>query len=515
MKPAPSHDLRASSATDAMPPQPAVRPRATRGRDALSDASDRSDAGDILPWSPMKRLTIAVVFAIVNLATHAAVHVYFSRVRVRHRERFPRRGPVLLVANHPAMWTDVMVLDSTLGRKLHFLTQGALFRPWLRGALLTLHGAMPISSTRTAPEAGARNAETFRNAGRLFAEGKVIAVFPEGVSRTDRQVLDLRPGAARMALQQALEADAAAVPVVLPVGLHYADRHAYGSAVTVSVGAPVDMTPFIRLARLDHEGAVRALTTHLQCDLRALTLDLPEPELAAAVTGLEPVAGLVSRHGVWELVSAQRVATRLSDLQRAQPTRFRALLRHCHAYRRARTALGLSDRAVHWDVRDAGWRGRTAGLIALAIVGAPVAALGLLTHGPAWLAGEAIARHVDGDPPRFSFARLSSGMVFVPLTWALLSWGLVWAGVHPPAALVWLLVASALAALWTLTWVGIVRRLGQRLRRVRLEACHPRLFARARREQATLLMHLSLLRSSGARHATAAATGAIAPGVTS
>lgn len=496
MKPARSYDLHASSRSG---PTTAEAPTPRHGsdpRDALAVASDTAASDDIHHWSQWSlahRVAVALLFAIVNLATRAAVHVYFARVQVRHRERFPRRGPVLLVANHPAMWTDVMVLDSTLGRKLHFLTQGALFRPWLRGALLALHGAMPVSPAHAAPEAPARNAETFRNGGRLFAEGKVIAVFPEGVSRTDRQVLDLRPGAARIALQQALEAPPEAIPVVLPVGLHYADRHAYGSTVTVSVGEAVDLSPFLRLAHLDHDRAVRALTLHLQRALRALTLDLPEPELAAAVTGLEPVAGLVSRHGVWELASAQRVAARLAQLQTAHRPRFAALLRHCRAYRRARTALGLSDRAVHWDAHATPWRHRTAALTTIAFLGFPGALVGLLLHGPAWAAGEAVARRVNRDPPRFSFARLSSGMVLYPLTWTLLSVALVATGVLRPMQVPWFVLGAALLGLWTLTWSGVVRRLGQRLRRLRIEARQPRLLQRARREQRALLAHLAVL----------------------
>jgi glycerol-3-phosphate O-acyltransferase / dihydroxyacetone phosphate acyltransferase len=513
MKPARPHDLHASSRRE---PTSAESPTARRGsdpRDALADASDRHVAADIRrwsTWSPARRVTVALLFAIVNLATRAAVHVYFAHVQVRHRERFPRRGPVLLVANHPAMWTDVMVLDSTLGRKLHFLTQGALFRPWWRGALLALHGAMPVTPSTSAPEAPARNAETFRNSGRLFAEGKVIAVFPEGVSRTDRQVLALRPGAARIALQQALEPGMDAVPVVLPVGLHYADRHAYGSTVTVSVGEAVDLSPFTRLARHDHEGAVRALTLHLQQALRTLTLDLPEPELAAAVTGLEPVAGLVSRHGVWELASAQHVAARLADLQALHRPRFAALLRHCRAYRRARTALRLSDRAVHWDAHAAPWRQRTAALTTVAVLGSPAAAVGMLLNGAPWALGEAVARHVDGDPPRFSFARLSSGMVLYPVTWALESLILVATGVLRPVQVPWFVMACVLLGLWALSWSGVVRRLGQRLRRLGIETRHPRLLARARREQRALLVQLTVLqhhRDEGARPHAASPAG--------
>jgi 1-acyl-sn-glycerol-3-phosphate acyltransferase len=292
----------------------------------MSDARDRRVSPDVIRWSNppfWARSIIGVVFAGVSLVMRAAARVYFSRLQVRHRARFPRHGPVLIVANHPAMWTDVIVLDVALGRKLHFLAQSQLFQPWLRGALLALHGALPVTPSHERPEAAALNAETFHTCEHLFARGEVVAMFPEGISLTDRRVLNLRPGAARIALNQALQEDATCLPVVIPVGLHYADRHAYGSVVTVSVGEPVDLAPFVRLARLDQDGAVRALTDTFHRALCSLTLDLPEPELAAAVTGLEPVAGLLGhprRMGARER-AARRGTTRSTAHGESPPLR--------------------------------------------------------------------------------------------------------------------------------------------------------------------------------------------------
>ena len=481
-------------------PEPSARPQARSRRsdgDTMSDARDRRVSPDVIRWSNppfWARSIIGVVFAGVSLVMRAAARVYFSRLQVRHREHFPRHGPVLIVANHPAMWTDVIVLDVALGRKLHFLAQSQLFQPWLRGALLALHGALPVTPSHERPEAAALNAETFHTCEHLFARGEVVAMFPEGISLTDRRVLDLRPGAARIALNQALQEDATCLPVVIPVGLHYADRHAYGSVVTVSVGEPVDLAPFVRLARLDQDGAVRALTDTFHRALCSLTLDLPEPELAAAVTGLEPVAGLSGTHGAWELASAQRVAAQLARLRTANPRRFGALLRHCRAYRRAREALRLSDRALHWDPGAAPWRQRTSVLSALAFLGAPFAALGMAIHGPAWALGEWVAHKVDHEPVRFTFARISSGMVLYPVTWGLLGWALVSSGLLDWRHALLVVAATALVGLWTLSWGVMVARLLQRLRRLNIEAEHPRLVHRARVEQRALLIHLAVLR---------------------
>ena len=46
----------------------------------------------------------------VSLLMRAAVGIYFRRLRVLHRARFPRHGPVLLVANHPE---DATIIEVT------------------------------------------------------------------------------------------------------------------------------------------------------------------------------------------------------------------------------------------------------------------------------------------------------------------------------------------------------------------------------------------------------------------
>ena len=312
----------------------------------------------------VSRFLIAAGFALVSLAMRAAVRVYFRRLHVRHLARFPRRGPVLLVANHPAMWTDVLVLDVALGRKLHFLAQGELFRPAWRGLLLELHGALPVFHA-SGLESRSHNQATFVRCRELFARGEVVALFPEGVSASDRQVLQLKTGAARIALDAAAHAaPGSSAPMVMASGIHYADRTSYGSEVTVSVGAPLDLESWLRLEHQDAEVAVHALTDALQSSLRTLILDLPEPALASAVSELEPLAGLSPLRGMAELESAQRIAAALGNLRVTEPRRFERIRQHARAYRRARRALRLSDRALTWDPARAVWRQQT-GLLAL------------------------------------------------------------------------------------------------------------------------------------------------------
>lgn len=436
-------------------------------------------------------MAVAVAFGGVSLLMRAAVRVYFHRLHVRHRERFPARGPVLLVANHPAMWTDVLVLDVALRRKLHFLAQGDLFRSRVRSAILGLHGALPLVPAPEGEPARSRNEATFRLCRELFERGEVVALFPEGVSVADRTVLELKTGAARLALASANARARGGAPVVVPAGIHYASRTSFGSEVTVNVGEPIALGPHLARSRRDHEAAVHALTKTMRRSLRALILDLPEPALAAAVTELEPLAGISAPAGALEIESAQWIAARLEQLRADEPRRFERIRRHRRSYGRAQRALGVSDGALLWRPRTPAWRGRTGQLAMVCVLGAIPAAVGAVLHAVPWAAGELVAARVAVDPARISFARIASGMVFFPLNYGLL----LLAAMHGRALPVWQWLAAVAAAislgLWTLTYRRYALAFRERLRLLALDRRHPRLVRRARVEQHALLRLLA------------------------
>lgn len=205
--------------------------------------------------------------ALVRAMTTVAARVYFRRFSIAGRERFPASGPTLVVANHPAAWTDVVVLDAALDRPLHFLAHDALFHPWARGVVLRLHGSLPVRSRESVTADPADNRAAFSQCHQLLQEGEVIAVFPEGVSEWDRTIGPLKTGVAWLMLEH--QACGAPAPRLIPVAIHYENRMGFRSAMTLAVGPDIAADRYREDFARDPQPAVHALTGAIRDALAA------------------------------------------------------------------------------------------------------------------------------------------------------------------------------------------------------------------------------------------------------
>ncbi len=149
-------------------------------------------------------------------------------------ERIPKSGAVLIVANHHSGLVDPAVLITVLPRTPRFLAKAVLWNPKylpLR-PLLSMARAIPVHRQK---DGGGDNSSMFAASHDALVAGDAIALFGEGVSHDMPGLLDLRTGAARIAL--GVDGPVA----VQPVGLIYDDRARYRSQVSVYVGEPIHL----------------------------------------------------------------------------------------------------------------------------------------------------------------------------------------------------------------------------------------------------------------------------------
>jgi len=165
-------------------------------------------AEETSPRRPMKWRTrgippFGMAVAIVLVYPFASL---MFRLRYRHADRLPARGPVLVVANHVSVLDPIacarLVFDS--GRMPHFLAKESVFKGVL-GTLLRSAGQIPVARYSADAHAALDAAKADLDA------GNVIVIYPEGsVTRDpDWWPMQARTGVARLALTT----DAVVVPV--------------------------------------------------------------------------------------------------------------------------------------------------------------------------------------------------------------------------------------------------------------------------------------------------------------
>lgn len=111
------------------------------------------------------------------------------RLRILGRDRIPRTGPVVLVANHSSM-LDGPVLFGAIGRRVVFLIKIEMFTGALGWALRHI-GQIPVRR-------GEPDRTPLLTAVRLLRAGGLVGVFPEG-TRGEGDVSNAEHGAAWLA----------------------------------------------------------------------------------------------------------------------------------------------------------------------------------------------------------------------------------------------------------------------------------------------------------------------------
>ena len=130
------------------------------------------------------------------------------KVRYRHLERIPARGPAIIVTNHVShidpFYVAKMVLDAA--RVPRFLAKDSIFAVPVVGRAMSAMGHIPVRRD-TVDAARALDAAV-----RALRAGKVIVIHPEGTVTRDPDGWPMagRTGAARLAL---LVPDVPVIPV--------------------------------------------------------------------------------------------------------------------------------------------------------------------------------------------------------------------------------------------------------------------------------------------------------------
>ena len=177
-------------------------------------------------------------------------------------------GPCLILLNHPNGLLDPLAAAALLDREAGWLAKATLWKIAPLRPFLSLFRAIPVTRPKDGGATAASIHQSFRKVHEVLAAGGSVAMFPEGISHSEPDLVPLKTGAARMAL-------GSPVPVaIVPAGLVYGDKVAFRHAVLLRTGPPIPWEDLAAQGQ-NHETATE-LTARIRAALQPLTLHDPD-----------------------------------------------------------------------------------------------------------------------------------------------------------------------------------------------------------------------------------------------
>lgn len=167
---------------------------------------------------------------------------FFIRdLKIKGMENIPTDRAVMFASFHPNSFLDAMLLDCIVERPVWSLARGDAFkRSWVRDLLTKLY-MMPIYRISEGKENLDKNDETFEKCSQVFRNKGQVLIFSEGLCMNQTQLLPLKKGTARLALQTWNEG----IDVtVIPTALNYDQFTSNGKKIVLNFEPPIRKEDF-------------------------------------------------------------------------------------------------------------------------------------------------------------------------------------------------------------------------------------------------------------------------------
>ena len=383
-----------------------------------------------------------VLERILLLVLKGLIRVFFRTVEVTGSDNVPRDRGGVLVAWHPNGLVDPGLLTASFPGRLVFGAKHGLFRWPLFGRIMRAFGAEPIYRANDDPSLSdeqrrAANQASLAALASRIAGGAYAALFPEGISHDEPYLAPVKTGAARLFLE-ALNATRPGQesPVIIPVGLHYDEKHLFRTQALVWFYPPIELPPEIL-----RKASASTQTIWSEEDVHLLTASI-ETALIAAVHPTEnwTTHRLINR--VRKLVRAERarragmpsdrptLTEKVLGFARVQrgyylrlashPKQAAELRRRVEEYDENLTALGFDDHELDQSpAAGSFWflilTALQFGFVFLLLP--PLLLLGYLVNGLPALIVYATSRLMAKEQTVMASHKLIAGTIVFPLTW--------------------------------------------------------------------------------------------------
>lgn len=232
------------------------------------------------------------LYAFLRVWVDACTRVSYSSARVEGD--IPKDGDVILAPNHSNTLMDALVVLRTRRGPTVFGARADIFLKPTAAKVLRFLKILPMARERDGIGTIRDSMFAFDEIDDTLAHGIPFCLFPEGRHRTEREILPLQKGVARIAFRSARERQT----YIVPTGINYSDFFHYRGRCLLRYGEPLDVNAFLASHEGEPEGVQQQiLREELGARIQALVLPegLPRPSRwRLLLLPLWPLAALLS-----------------------------------------------------------------------------------------------------------------------------------------------------------------------------------------------------------------------------
>ncbi len=228
-----------------------------------------------------------MLYQFLRFIVLVAIRLFFKSIRLKNINKIPKKGALILAANHPSTFLDPLVGALFIPRKIHFLANGSIYKipivAWILKKLYTI----PIYRQQDSQGASHQNEDSFRACYELLERKGAIIIFPEGTSENERKLRKIKTGTARIALGAEAKNNFELGTKVVCVGINYTNPRKFQSRLMVSFQAPISLEKYKESYANDSIKAVQDLTNEIREGLESMIVITETKEIDEMVEKIE------------------------------------------------------------------------------------------------------------------------------------------------------------------------------------------------------------------------------------
>ncbi|MFZ4798212.1 MAG: 1-acyl-sn-glycerol-3-phosphate acyltransferase [Bacteroidia bacterium] len=228
-----------------------------------------------------------MIYQLIKLLLKGTIRVFFRSITISNADFVPKKGPLVLLANHPSTFMDPIVLASVINRKVYFLGKGEMFKGAFAKWFLSNMNIIPVYRKQDDPTELNKNADTFRKCYEHLENDGVILIFPEGVSVTERKLKPIKGGASHIALGTEGRNDFKLGVKIINIGLNYADQHKFNKDLYINIHEPIEIANYAEKFKADKTKTIKELTETITQQLEEVVISINDAKTDELVKDIE------------------------------------------------------------------------------------------------------------------------------------------------------------------------------------------------------------------------------------